>query len=82
MSTEPSGSGSPGSDMAKGMSQASYGLAVAFGFVGVLIGFWFVGRLLDGWLGTEPWIQVVGAIVGWVAGVIVVFYASQRKEES
>jgi len=64
--------------MAEGMSQASYGLSVALGFVGVVMLFWFAGRLIDGWLATEPWAQVVGAVVGWVLGVVVVIYASQR----
>ena len=75
-----SGAGSAGSDMAKGFSQASYGLSVAFGFVGVVMGFWFLGRLVDGWLGIDPWAQVVGAVVGWILGVIVVYYAAQKGE--
>lgn len=64
--------------MARGMSQASYGLSVAFGFVATVLLAWGVGRLLDGWLGTDPWLQVAGAVVGWIAGVFVVYYASQR----
>ncbi len=70
-----------GSDMARGMSQASYGLSVAFGFVGVVIALWLVGRAVDGWLGTEPWAQVVGAVAGWVLGVAVVYYAAQRRQD-
>jgi F0F1-type ATP synthase assembly protein I len=66
--------------MARGYSQASYGLSVAFGFVASVIGCWFVGRLLDNWLGTEPWIQVVMAVIGWALGVVVVVYASKRVE--
>lgn len=71
--------GGSGSDMAKGLSQASRGLSVAFGFVGTVLLAWFAGRLIDGWLDTEPWAQVIGAIVGWVAGIAVVFYAAQRS---
>ena len=74
------GVGSAGSDMAKGFSQASYGLSVACGFVGCVIGLWFVGRLVDGWLGIEPWAQVVGSVAGWVLGVVVVYYAAQKGE--
>ena len=74
------GAGSAGSDMAKGMSQASYGLSVAFGFVGVVMGFWFIGRLVDGWLGIAPWAQVVGSVAGWALGVVVVYYAAQKGE--
>ena len=73
------GSGGTGSDMAKGLSQASRGLSVAFGFVGTVLLAWFVGRLIDGWFNSEPWAQVIGAIVGWAAGIAVVFYASQRS---
>jgi len=65
--------------MAKGFSQASRGLSVAFGFVGTALGFWLVGRLIDSWLNTEPWAQLVGAIAGWAVGTVVVFYASQRS---
>lgn len=65
--------------MAKGMSQASRGLSVAFGFVAVAVAFWFAGRWLDGWLGSEPWFQIVGAFVGWVLGVVTVYYAVRRE---
>jgi F0F1-type ATP synthase assembly protein I len=71
--------GGLGADASRGMNQASRGLAVAFGFVGVVLVFFGAGRLLDKWLGTEPWLQVVGSIAGWVLGVIVVYYMSQRS---
>lgn len=76
--TSPRGTGS---DMARGMSQASYGLSVAFGFVATLLVGWGIGRFLDGRLGTEPWIQVIGAVVGWVAGFFVVYYAAQNPHD-
>ena len=63
------------------MNQASYGLAVAFGFVAVVLIFWLAGRWIDGLLEIEPWAQVVGAIVGWIAGVGVVYVAAQRGLE-
>jgi F0F1-type ATP synthase assembly protein I len=72
---------SMGAAMSKGMSQASYGLSVAFGFVAVVMISWGIGRWIDGLLGIAPWAQVVGAIVGWVAGVVVVYYAAQRGLE-
>ena len=68
-----------GSDWARGMNQASRGHAVAFGFVGCVLLFFGVGRLLDHWLGIEPWLTVVGSIAGWVLGVVVVYYMSQRS---
>jgi F0F1-type ATP synthase assembly protein I len=39
---------------------------------------WLVGRAIDGWLGTEPWAQVVGAVLGWGIGFLYVYYAAQR----
>ena len=65
--------------MARGMSEASRGLSIAFGFVLVVVAFWFAGRWLDGWLSSEPWFQIVGAIVGWVLGVVTVYYAVRRE---
>ncbi|HEY7876032.1 MAG TPA: AtpZ/AtpI family protein [Actinomycetota bacterium] len=73
------GSGSFGSDAARGMNQASRGHAVAIGFVLVVLLFFGAGRLLDNWAGTEPWGTVVGSIVGWVLGVVVVYYMAQRS---
>lgn len=65
--------------MAKGASQATEGLSLAFGFVAAVLICWFAGRLLDGWLGTEPWFQLAGSIVGWVLGVIVVYQAATHR---
>lgn len=79
MGDQPDRAGGSGSDMAKGLSQASWGLAVAFGFVGVVVLGWLAGRLVDGLLDIEPWAQVVGAVAGWVGGVFVVYYAAQRR---
>ena len=67
--------------MARGMSQASRGLSVAFGFVVVVLLFWFAGRALDEWLRTEPWFQIVGAIVGWALGVVTVYYSVRSGQK-
>ncbi len=64
--------------MTRGMSEASRGLSVAFGFVVVVVAFWFAGRWLDGWLNSEPWFQIAGAIVGWALGVVTVYYAVRQ----
>lgn len=71
---------SVGSDYAKGMAQASWGLALAFGFVAIMMACFFLGRLLDGWLGSEPALQVIGAVVGFVLGSLTVYYGAQRRE--
>ncbi len=66
--------------MARGMSQASQGLSVAFGFVLVVLVFWFGGRALDDWFGTEPWLQILGAVVGWALGVVTVYYSVRHRQ--
>lgn len=63
--------------MAKGMSQASRGLSIAFGFVGVVLAFWFAGRWIDDLMSSEPWFQIAGAIVGWVLGIVTVYYMAK-----
>lgn len=65
MSTRGSGLGK--ADFARGFS-------LAFEFVGAVFLFWLFGRLLDNWLGTEPWIQVIGALVGWGGGFLHIYY--------
>jgi F0F1-type ATP synthase assembly protein I len=79
VSDQPQRTPSSGSDMARGMTQASWGLSVAFGFVGVVLAGFFLGRFIDGRLDTEPWAQVVGSIAGWVLGVVLVYYGAQRR---
>ena len=64
MSKQPSKSGGWGLDAAKGLSEASKGLAIAIGFALPVVSFVLLGRLIDGWLGTKPWLAVVGALVG------------------
>lgn len=67
--------------MARGASQASQGLSIAFGFVLAVVLCWFVGKGLDGWLGTEPWFQVIGAVIGWVLGVVTVVQTTRHRRE-
>jgi F0F1-type ATP synthase assembly protein I len=74
-------SNSSGTDMAKGLTQASWGLSVALGFAVIVVVSWLAGRVLDDWLGTDPWFQVVGAVIGWLLGTVVVYYAAQRRQD-
>jgi F0F1-type ATP synthase assembly protein I len=70
--------GNIGRDAGRGLAQASQGLGLALGFVLPVILIWLLGRALDGWLNSEPWLQVVGTLIGWAVGFLYVYYASQR----
>ena len=70
--------GGIGRDMGRGFAEASQGLSLALGFVLPVIVLWLGGRAIDGWLGTDPWAQVVGSLLGWGLGFLYVLYGSQR----
>jgi F0F1-type ATP synthase assembly protein I len=71
--SKPPGRYDPRGDAARGMS-------LGVEFVGTVFVFWLIGRLIDNWLGTEPWGQVVGAVIGWVGGILHVYYKTQNRE--
>lgn len=58
---------------------AGMGMTLAFEFAGAVALFWFLGFLVDGWLGIEPAGQVVGGVLGWVGGVVHVYYAVKSR---
>lgn len=70
VSKRPSGLGGSSPEFARGMS-------LAFEFVGAVFLFWLAGRFVDDRLGTEPWLQVVGALIGWVGGFLHVYYRTK-----
>ncbi len=39
-------------------------------FASSMIGFGVVGYLLDWWLGTLPWLMLVGIVLGFVGGMV------------
>ena len=47
----------------------SFVMAIVLGFGG--------GYLLDGWLGTSPWLTLLGFVVGIAAGVVNVYRVMQ-----
>jgi F0F1-type ATP synthase assembly protein I len=57
------------------------GLSLAFEFAGAVFLFWLLGWLLDNWLGTEPWFQVVGSLIGWAGGFLHVYYATKSPRQ-
>ena len=68
---------SGGSLVAAGML-ASLGLVLV---VAVMIGF-FLGLLLDRWLGTTPWLSVVGLLFGAASGFVEIFRLAKRYIDS
>lgn len=51
-------------------SQAGEVLGVGLQFAGAIILFLFLGRWLDERLGTEPWLLLIGVLMGAVAGFV------------
>lgn len=41
-----------------------------------------IGYLVDGWLGTRPWFLTIGALVGFGAGMYLVWLRSGRLQAS
>ena len=70
MSNRPSGSSAP---------NAARGLSLAFEFAGAVFLFWGAGWLIDGWLGSDPWAQLAGGVIGWIGGILHVYYATQTS---
>lgn len=66
---------SPGADMARGASEAARWLAVPIGLVFWVCVFWLTGRWLDGRWETDPWGQLIGAVIGFAVGFTYVFWA-------
>ena len=56
-------------------------MALAFEFAGAVALFWGLGWLVDNWLGTDPWAQIVGSVLGWIGGTLHVYYAVQRMNK-
>ena len=61
--------------------------AVRLGSVGIelaistVIG-WLIGRWLDGKFSTEPWLSIVGLLLGVVAGFRSLFLAAKKQSQS
>jgi F0F1-type ATP synthase assembly protein I len=53
------------------------GLSVAFAFAGIFVLGWVIGRFVDHWLGTAPWGQVVGSLLGFALSFVTVLYVVQ-----
>ena len=65
-----------------GRPEYARGMTIAFEFAGSVLIFWLAGRGIDGWLGTTPWAQIVGSLIGWGGGIAHVIYKAQRMEQA
>ncbi len=52
--------------------------AVGIEFIVAILGLGAVGWWLDGWLGSDPWLLVVGICVGFGVGLWMLLRASKR----
>jgi F0F1-type ATP synthase assembly protein I len=53
------------------------GLSVSFVFAGIFVLGWVMGRFVDHWLGTAPWGQIVGSLLGFALSFVTVLYVVQ-----
>ena len=78
-------SGNARPPVSKGTRTAASGFGMAFSlafeFAGAVALFWLLGWLVDRWLDISPWGQVSGAVVGWIGGILHVYYAVERLNE-
>ncbi len=71
----------PQSQFGRNAPELARGMSLAFEFVGAVVLFLLVGWLVDEWLGTEPWGQVVGSVIGWVGGTLHVYYKTLSMDQ-
>ena len=50
-------------------------------FLGSILSGMLLGLLADHWLGTEPWLVVIGSLVGIYSGFVNIWRQSQKTEE-
>jgi ATP synthase protein I len=50
-------------------------------FLGSILSGAFLGYLADRWLGTEPWLVVIGIILGSYSGFMTMWKYSKRMED-
>lgn len=69
--------GSAGSDGAK----IGVGLRIAIELVAGVVAGAFLGLMGDQWLGTKPWLLIVGFILGCAAAFLNVYRVAQAEEK-
>lgn len=72
--------GKPGGGPRGGTEKIGVGLRIGIELVaGVVVGT-VVGLALDRWLGTKPWLLIVGFLLGSCAGFLNVYRVAQAEE--
>jgi len=58
----------PGPDNEETNRKSGIAYAAAFTLFASVVSLWGAGWLLDRWLGTKPWLMVIGIVLGAAAG--------------
>jgi F0F1-type ATP synthase assembly protein I len=56
-------------------------VALGFSFAAAILGFGALGWVVDGWLGTRPWVALVGAGLGGFGGFMGIYYRVKKDTE-
>jgi F0F1-type ATP synthase assembly protein I len=60
---------------------AGKGLDLSVEFLGAIATLGGLGWLLDRWLGTDPWLMLVGFLAGFACGLYLLWLHSRSEEE-
>ena len=60
---------------------AAEGWVASGSFLGSILSGFLIGYLLDRWLGTDPWLVVIGIVVGSYSGFVRMWHYSKRMED-
>ena len=68
----------PNDDKEEANIKSGIAYAAGFSLFGAVVGGLIVGWLLDRWLGTKPWLLVVGLVLGAAAGFYELIRAASK----
>lgn len=60
---------------------AAEGWVASGSFLGSVLSGFFIGYLLDRWLGTDPWLVVIGIVAGSYSGFVRMWQYSKKMED-
>jgi ATP synthase protein I len=70
----------PNSSRASEVSSSAEGWVNGGAFLGSILSGTLIGYLLDLWLGTDPWLVVIGILVGSYSGFVRMWHLSKQME--